>query len=214
MHKFEPVLRLPLMLAFVHAVSGRLPGLARATTPVAATRARLAVGVLLVAIMAAPAWLFTLRPGPGWDDVPQHWRAAMDWLGDEDPDARTLLLPATGFGDYTWGRTIDEPAQALASSPWAVRSQIPLGSEGNTRLMDAVEDALGDGRGSPALADFLARAGYRFLMLRNDIDQQTGNAPPMDVIRAGLARSAGVERVRSFGPLEIYQVAPGYRASP
>ncbi len=207
-HKFEPVLRLPLMLAFVHAVSGRLPGLTRATTPVAATRARLAVGVLLVAIMAAPAWLFTLRPGPGWDDVPQHWRAAMDWLGDEDPDARTLLLPATGFGDYTWGRTIDEPAQALASSPWAVRSQIPLGSEGNTRLMDAVEDALGDGRGSPALADFLTRAGYRFLMLRGDIDQQTGNAPPMDVIRAGLARSAGVERVRSFGPLEIYQVAP------
>ena len=206
-HKFEPVLRLPLTLAFVHAVSGRLPGIARAATPVAATRARLTVGVLLVAIMAAPAWLFTLRPGPGWDDVPQHWRSAMTWLGDKDPDARTLLLPATGFGDYTWGRTIDEPAQALASSPWAVRSQIPLGSEGNTRLMDAVEDALGDGRGSPALAGFLTRAGYRFLMLRGDIDQRTGNAPPMDVIRAGLARSTGVERVATFGPLEIYQVA-------
>jgi arabinofuranan 3-O-arabinosyltransferase len=206
-HKFEPVLRLPLMLAFIHAVTGRLPGIARASTPVAATRARLAVGVLLVAIMAAPAWLFTLRPGPGWDDVPQHWRSAMAWLGQEDQHARTLLLPATGFGDYTWGRTIDEPAQALAESPWAVRSQIPLGSEGNTRLMDAVEDALGDGRGSPALAGFLTRAGYRFLLLRNDIDRQTGNAPPVDVIRAGLARSTGVTRVRTFGPLEIYQVA-------
>ncbi len=206
-HKFEPVLRLPLMLAFIHAVTGRLPGIARAATPLAAARARLAVGVLLVAVMAAPAWLFTLRPGPGWDEVPQHWHSAMSWLGDEDPHARTLLLPATGFGDYTWGRTIDEPAQALARAPWAVRSQIPLGSEGNTRLMDAVEDALGDGRGSPALADFLSRAGYRFLLLRNDIDRQSGNPPPAEVIRAGLARSAGVERVRTFGPLEIYQVA-------
>jgi arabinofuranan 3-O-arabinosyltransferase len=206
-HKFEPVLRLPLMLAFAYAITGRLPGLARAATPVVATRARLAVGVLLVAVMAAPAWLFTLRPGPGWDDVPEYWRSAMTWLAEEDAHARTLLLPATGFGDYTWGRTIDEPAQPLARSPWAVRSQIPLGSEGNTRLMDAVEDALGDGRGSPALADFLARAGYRFLLLRDDIDRQSGNAPPTDVIRAGLDRSAGVSRVASFGPLEVYEVA-------
>ena len=86
-HKFEPVLRLPLMLAFVHAVTGRLPGLARAATPVVAMRARLAVGVLLVAVMAAPAWLFTLRPGPGWDEVPGYWRSAMTWLADRGPAA-------------------------------------------------------------------------------------------------------------------------------
>jgi arabinofuranan 3-O-arabinosyltransferase len=206
-HKFEPVLRLPLVLAFVHALTGRLPGLARAASPAAATRARLAIGVVLVALMAMPAWLFTLRPGPGWDDVPGYWRSAMTWLADEDPAARTLLLPATGFGDYTWGRTIDEPAQPLARSPWAVRSQIPLGSEGNTRLMDAVEDALGNGRGSPALARFLTRAGYRFLLLRDDIDRRGGGVPPADVIRAGLDRSAGVSRVASFGPLSIYQVS-------
>jgi arabinofuranan 3-O-arabinosyltransferase len=206
-HKFEPVLRLPLMLAFVHAVTGRLPGLARAATPVVAMRARLAVGVLLVAVMAAPAWLFTLRPGPGWAEVPGYWRSAMTWLADRDSSARTLLLPGTGFGEYTWGRTVDEPAQALARSPWAVRSQIPLGSEGNTRLMDAVEEVLADGRGSPALAPFLARGGYRFLLLRNDIDREATDAPPAHVIRAGLAGSAGVSRVVTFGPLEIYQVS-------
>jgi arabinofuranan 3-O-arabinosyltransferase len=206
-HKFEPVLRLPLMLAFVHAITGRLPGLARAATPVVATRARLAVGVALVVLMAAPAWLFTLRPGPGWDEVPSYWRSAMSWVADRDPHARTLLLPGTGFGEYSWGRTIDEPAQALATSPWAVRNQIPLGSEGNTRLMDAVEDVLADGRGSPALASFLHRGGYRFLLLRNDIDRAATDAPPADVIRAGLARSTGVTRVATFGPLEIYQVA-------
>jgi arabinofuranan 3-O-arabinosyltransferase len=206
-HKFEPVLRLPLMLAFTYAITGRLPGLARAASPVVATRARLAIGVVLVVVVAAPAWLFTLRPGPGWDEVPGYWRSAMTWLADRDAHARTLLLPGTGFGEYTWGRTMDEPAQALARSPWAVRSQIPLGSEGNTRLMDTVEDVLADGRGSPALAPFLSRGGYRFLLLRNDIDRQATGVPPAHVIRAGLAGSAGVTRVASFGPLEVYQVA-------
>ena len=217
-HKFEPVLRLPLTLAFTHAITGRLPGMARGTSALRATRARLTVAALLVAIMAAPAWLFTLRPGPGWSEVPDHWRAAMTWLGKTDPNARTLLLPGSGFGDYTWGRTVDEPAQALARSPWAVRSQIPLGSEGNTRIMDAVEDALADARGSPALAPFLARAGYRYLLLRNDIDQDGTDAPPPAALRAGLAGSDGLRRIADFGPavplpgvgrvpsIEIYEV--------
>lgn len=202
-HKFEPVLRLPLMLAFIHAVSGRL--VTRGPSAVLAVRVRVAVGFLLVLVMAAPAWLFTLRPGPGWDEVPGYWRAAMSWLGDTDRTARTLLMPASGFGEYTWGRTVDEPAQALARSPWAVRSQIPLGSEGNTRAMDAVEEALASGRGSAGLADFLARSGYRFLLLRNDIDQTATGAPPVSLLRAGLAGSPGISRVAGFGP----ELAPG-----
>ncbi|GGM73352.1 coagulation factor 5/8 type [Lentzea pudingi] len=202
-HKFEPGLRLPLMLAFMHAVSRvRIP--AAATTAVAG-KVRLAVGVLLVAVMAVPAWTLTLRPGPGWQEIPDYWRSAMTWLADNDPDARTLLLPGTGFGEYTWGKTVDEPAQALARSPWALRSQIPLGSEGNTRLMDAVEDALADGRGAPGLADFLARSGHRFLLVRNDIDRVATGAPPVTMMRDALARSAGIERVTTFGPV----VKPG-----
>jgi arabinofuranan 3-O-arabinosyltransferase len=205
-HKFEPGLRLPLMLAFTHAVSRvRFPAVA--ATAAVAGRVRLAVGVLLVVVMAAPAWTFTLRPGPGWQDIPDYWRSAMTWLADHDPDARTLLLPGTGFGEYTWGRTVDEPAQALARSPWALRSQIPLGSEGNTRLMDAVEDALADGRGAPGLADFLARSGHRFLLVRNDIDRLATSAPPVTALRDALARSAGIERVATFGP----EVRPGER---
>ncbi|MCT2582771.1 DUF3367 domain-containing protein [Actinophytocola sp. S1-96] len=198
-HKFEPVLRLPLMLAFTHALAGRLPGMARGTSALRATRARLTAGVLLVAVLAAPAWLLTLRPGPGWSEVPDHWRSAMSWVAERDAHARTLLLPASGFGDYTWGRTVDEPAQALARSAWAVRSQIPLGSEGNTRLMDAVEEALTNGRGSPALAEFLARGGYRFLLVRNDLDQRGADAPDPAALRAGLAGSPGLERVATFG---------------
>jgi arabinofuranan 3-O-arabinosyltransferase len=111
-----------------------------------------------------------------------------------------LLLPATGFGQYTWGRTVDEPMQALAEAPWAVRNQVPLGSEGNTRYMDAVYDSLADGRGSAGLADFLARGGYRFLLLRNDIAREPTGSPPLTVLRQALQGSPGIERVAQFGP--------------
>lgn len=200
-HKFEPVLRLPLALAFTYAVSGALPWLRGRISTVRASRIRLAAGFLVVLVMAAPAWLFTLRPGPGWDDMPGYWRSAMTWLGEADGSARTLLLPATGFGQYSWGgRTVDEPAQPLARAPWAVRSQIPLGTQGHTRVMDTVEDVLVSGRGSPALADFLARAGYQFLLLRNDIDRTGTGLPPIATLRAALADSPGITRVTTFGP--------------
>jgi arabinofuranan 3-O-arabinosyltransferase len=167
---------------------------------------RPALGLLLVLVMAAPAWLLNLRSGPGWDAVPGYWYDAFAYVGKADPDARTLLLPATGFGEYDWGRTVDEPAQAIARSPWAVRNQVPLGSEGNTRLMDSVDAALADGRGDPGLAALLARSGYRFLLLRNDIDRERNTAPPIATLRAGLAGSPGIAKAAEFGPLEVYEV--------
>ncbi|HEV7981187.1 alpha-(1-_3)-arabinofuranosyltransferase [Amycolatopsis sp.] len=198
-HKFEPVLRLPLMLAFVHGVSGSL-------VRKGASYWRPALGALLIVVIAAPAWLLTLRPGPGWDEVPGYWDDAMGWVAKAGGQDRTLMLPATGFGEYTWGRTVDEPAQSLATSPWAVRNQVPLGSEGNTRLMDSVDAALADGRGDPGLADLLARSGFRFLLLRNDIDRVKTNAPSVTTLRSGLAGSPGIAEAARFGPLEIFEV--------
>ncbi len=194
-HKFEPVLRVPLALGFAH---GAAVGFGRLGARRAWTRALPALA--LVVIAAAPAWLLILRPTPGWTDIPGYWRQAATWLGQQDPAGRTLMLPATGFGEYTWGRTVDEPLQALAQAPWAVRDQIPLGSEGNTRVMDAVEDMLDSGRGSAGLADFLARAGYRYLLLRNDIDRVRTGAPPIAVVRRALLDSPGIVPVRTFGP--------------
>ncbi|MET9224413.1 alpha-(1-_3)-arabinofuranosyltransferase [Lentzea sp. NPDC003310] len=199
-HKFEPVLRLCVVLGFVHGLHLSRPTGLRAAPEHWRRRARTGVALLLIAVVAAPAWLLTLRPGLGWSEVPAHWREAASWLAEKDGRARTLLLPATGFGQYTWGRTVDEPMQSLAESPWAVRNQVPLGSEGNTRYMDAVYDALADGRGSAGLADFLARGGYRFLLLRNDVAREQTGSPPLAVLRQALAGSPGVERVAEFGP--------------
>jgi arabinofuranan 3-O-arabinosyltransferase len=192
-HKFEPVLRLPIVLGLAHAASRRI-GLRRFRVPAAPV-----VAALLLAA-AAPAWLLLLRPGPGWSDVPAHWRQAASWLAAQDASARTLVVPGVGFAQNTWGRTVDEPIQPLAGAPWSTRNQIPLGSEGNTRVMDSVEAVLAQGRGSPGLSDFLARAGYRYLLVRHDIDRGATGAPPIAVVRRAVAGSPGLAPVASFGP--------------
>ncbi|MGN9767505.1 alpha-(1-_3)-arabinofuranosyltransferase domain-containing protein [Micromonospora sp. SD12] len=216
-HKLDPVLRLPLMLGFAHGVDAWVTRLHRAAgrrhpsgrlSP--RLRSLLFVPVLLLVLgAAAPAWLGQLRPGPGWSDLPPHWRAAATWLAERDALARTLMVPGSGFGQYEWGRSVDEPLQALAGAPWAVRHQIPLGSAGNTRMMDTVESVLAHGRGSAGLADFLARSGFRHLLLRNDIDRTQVDAPPVAALRQALAGSPGITRVATFGSTTTFGRTPG-----
>ncbi|MQA27128.1 MAG: DUF3367 domain-containing protein, partial [Micromonosporaceae bacterium] len=192
-HKFDPMLRLTLALGFAHGAGVAWPSVSR-------RRLELALTGLLVVAVAAPAWLLMLRPGPGWDEIPAYWKNASGWLAEHNPDHRTLLVPAMGFGEYEWGRTVDEPMQPLAESPWAIRNQIPLGSEGNTRFLDTVESALVNGRGSPALAAYLARAGVRHVLVRNDVYRAKLDAPSLQLIHSALAASPGIAPVRSFGP--------------
>ncbi|MER7334449.1 MULTISPECIES: alpha-(1-_3)-arabinofuranosyltransferase [unclassified Micromonospora] len=212
-HKLDPVLRLPLMLGFAHGVDAWVTRLHRATArrrPALRLRPLMFVPVLLLVLgAAAPAWLGQLRPGPGWSDLPPHWRAAATWLAERDALARTLVVPGSSFGQYEWGRSVDEPLQALAGAPWAVRHQIPLGSAGNTRMMDTVEAVLSHGRGSAGLADFLARSGFRHLLLRNDIDRTQVDAPPVAVLRRALAASPGIARVATFGGTSTFGRTPG-----
>ncbi|HEX2773287.1 MAG TPA: alpha-(1-_3)-arabinofuranosyltransferase family protein [Micromonosporaceae bacterium] len=192
-HKYEPVLRLPIVLGLAYAASQRI-ALRRIHVPAAPV-----VAALLVAA-AAPAWLLLLRPGPGWSEVPAYWRQAAGFLAAQDPTARTLVVPGAGFAQNTWGRTVDEPIQPLAEAPWSTRHQIPLGSPGNIRVMDTVEAVLAQGRGSPGLSDFLARAGYRYLLVRHDIDRPATGAPPIAVVRRAVSGSPGLAPVASFGP--------------
>ncbi|MBW6433815.1 DUF3367 domain-containing protein [Actinoplanes hulinensis] len=194
-HKFEPVLRLPIALGLAYLASKpftwRWPRLRVPASPVIA---------LLLVVAAAPAGMALLRPGPGWTEMPSHWRAAASWLADQNAQARTLVVPGSGFAQHTWGRTVDEPMQALAGAPWSTRNQIPLSSEGNIRVMDAVEAVLEQGRGSPALAEFLARSGYQYLLVRHDLDRAASGAPPIAVVRQAIAGSPGLDLAAEFGP--------------
>lgn len=209
-HKFDPVLRLPLTLGFTLAMA-RLPAAVRAVVQRVPgedgawlrARPRLAPIVAVLAMLGvltcatAPAWAGRLPNSGAFEDVPDWWEEAAVWLGSQD--GRTLLEPASGFGEYTWGRPWDEPLQGLATEPWAIRNAVPLGSPGLTRLLDAIESEIAAGRPAPDLAATLRRSGVRFVLLRNDL-AGTASATPAGVARSTLAHSPGLQVVATFGP--------------
>jgi arabinofuranan 3-O-arabinosyltransferase len=211
-HKFDPLVRLPFAVGLAHVVAilvsrasnGRLRSVTVHRAPSAArplmARAVFAIASVLVGASALPL-LTGLRPGPYWSAMPAYWQQAADFVADSPPGTRTLLLPASGFGRFTWGRTIDEPMQALSRSPWVVRNQVPFGADEAVRMLDAVDEVIGSGRGSPALAAYLARAGISRVLVRNDLDWRRTGAPRPSVVHQALDRSPGLSRVASFGPV-------------
>jgi arabinofuranan 3-O-arabinosyltransferase len=198
-YKFDAVLRLPLLLGLAHLVHRVAVRERRGLLPSGRRVGPLAVAALLL-LVATPAWAGTLRPGPGFPALPSWWSSAAGFAAADGIAGRTLVVPQATTGQYRWGRTIGEPLEALATSPWAVRDQVPLTQPGNTRLVDAVEGVLASGRGSVALATVLARSGVGQLVVRNDLNRRTSDTLPPVRVRQALERSPGMRLVRSFGP--------------
>ena len=197
-HKFDLILRLPLALGVGFALDA-LMGRAALRHPFGP---RVVAGAMTV-VVALGAWPMatgTLARDRSFAAIPDYWAEAAQWLGEESPDGRALVVPGASFGIYSWGRTQDEPLQPLATSPWAVRDAVPLSSAGNIRWLDAVQERLDSGRGSPRLADALARAGVEYVVVRNDIDRRRSATPRSVLIRQALVRSGGFTPVAGFGP--------------
>lgn len=199
-HKFDLILRLPLCLALVHA-------LAVIKVPVVRGMPWTRRGLVFTATcavlgVASPGLAGQLPAHGSFVGVPGYWKAAADWLAANDDGGRTLILPGSTFATSIWGDPHDEPIQALARTPWAIRSAVPLSSAGNIRMLNAVEAQLATGRGSPGLADFLARAGITRLLVRSDLasDGQVGATPRAVTVRAALADSPGLRPLQRFGP--------------
>lgn len=215
-HKFDPLVRLPLVLGLAHLVdtvlqrwesrkrSDMIAGATRSRWEAAGARvSHLAVvGLAVVAVVGAtqPAWTGRLAPGESFTEVPEYWREATAWVAQEDPQAQSLLLPGSEFGAYVWGTTQDEPMQPLATAPWAVRNAIPLAPVGNIRALDALEERLDRGLGSAGLGDYLRRLGVRFLVVRNDLEPSDDVVDPV-LVHQTLASTPGVSLARAFGPL-------------
>ena len=206
LHKFSPVVALPLAAGFAHS-STRLAVFARRTwergdrrTPVWARPVAAGLALLLLGVAAFPVISGRVATLGSFEDVPGYWRETADWLNENSDGERTLVLPGASFGEYEWGRTFNEPLQPLADNPWAVRDLIPLGSVGAVRLLDGVEELLTTGTRSPALAPYLARAGVRYVVVRNDLDVRRVTAPRPQIVRSVLADTPGIERVAAFGP--------------
>ena len=190
--KADPLLRLPLVLSLTftlsRAVALRIP-LLRGLTVVA---------VGLVLLSALPLLQGQGRPGPGFDAVPSWWKEAA--AATANTPGWTLVLPGAGSGQQTWGRTIDEPLQPLARGRWVVRSQVPLGGAGSTRVLDAVEAVLAGGIGSEQLAALLGRSGIGRLLVRNDLDTDVADGLSPTLVHSALEGSPGLTRVAAFGP--------------
>ncbi|HCT77330.1 MAG TPA: DUF3367 domain-containing protein [Micromonosporaceae bacterium] len=202
-HKFDVVIRLPLALGLAHFVGVFMAAAAqRPRSDRARLRALAATALALLAIfgVASPAMGGNLTARGKYVSVPAYWYQASDWLDKNLDEDRVLLVPGARFGDYRWGSTGDEVIQSLLDGRWGVRNAIPLAPPGTIRFLDAVDSAITTGSGSPGLADLLARAGIRYVLVRADIDYgKSGSAAPV-IVRQALARSPGLAPVIHFGP--------------
>lgn len=200
--KFTPLISFALSLGVVHLLAVvRVPRPAALPAAFSAGRVRaVAVGAaaMVVLLGALPLLRGQLVSTDGFAAVPAYWRAVVAYHDANAAAGRSLLVPGAAFGDYQWGRPEDEVLQALSDTPWGVRSLIPLGSAGATRLLDSIDGVIVRG-GSDALPEVLARAGVSELIVRNDLDWATWNAPRPGAVRSALVRS-GLVRVATFGP--------------
>lgn len=213
-HKFEPLVRLPLVLGLAHVLAAA-GSRARRSSPGISLRQRLQdgdhvahVGVLVLSVVAvagvaSPAIAGRLAPSDDFESVPGYWQQAVSWLGTTAhgaPDGTTaLLVPGSSFATYLWGTPEDEPAQAYGTAGWAVRNAVPLAPPGNIRMLDAVEVRLAAGRPSPGLSAYLRRAGVARLVVRNDL-RPSDDVPLPVLVHQAIEGSPGLTKVAEFGP--------------
>ena len=203
--KFSPLISLPLALGLTSLVStvsldgrgNRWPG------RFIRHRWRSLIGsiaVLAVVFAALPFWQQQLYPSGGFAAIPNYWSQAANWLDGHQGHQTALIVPGADQAEYSWGSPLDEPLSVLASTSVTVRSIIPFGSDGNTNMLSAVEDALATGTSQPGLAQYLSRSGIDFVVERNDLNlKATGAIPPAQVHQV-LSETLGLVQVAAFGP--------------
>lgn len=200
-HKFDPVVRIPVVLGFVHLLTVVLARVRESDDAEAVRWSTRAVAVVVTAAVAAavaPAWTARVAPPGSFLSVPDYWAEAADWLG-EQPDSTTLLAPATRFGDYLWGSTGDDVMQPLASSAWTSRLLVPLTPDGTVRLMDSITDQLASGSAATGLPATLSRAGIDHLLVRFDL-AEASDPERAELVWRTLRSTPGISLAETFGP--------------
>ncbi|MGA6203398.1 alpha-(1-_3)-arabinofuranosyltransferase [Nocardia testacea] len=211
-HKLEPLIRLPLVLGIAQLLARvPLPASVRPevwrpafTNPHRDRRVAVAMLVLAaLALSSSLAWTGKLAPRGAYGAVPAYWQQTADWLRANAADTRALVVPGAPFGSQVWGLTRDEPLQALAQTPWAVRDAVPLNPPGTIRAMDSVQRLIADGRPSDGLAATLRGQGIGVLVLRNDLDPDTSRSTRPLLAHNAVEGSPGLHKVAEFGrPVE------------
>jgi len=200
-HKADPLVRLPLAVGLAVTVERLAEVLARRRPGVRLAAA--AAGGLVLLVAVSPGLSGAIAPRGTFPDMARQWRQAGAWLSDHADAGRALVVPAASFGEYDWGRTIDEPIRPLSTADYAVRDAVPLTPAGTIRLLDAVEERLQTGRDLGGAVDVLRRVGIRHLVLRNDLDTASAGQPPVAYARSAIRSTPDVALARGFGPTRI-----------
>lgn len=212
-HKFDPVLRLPLVLGMAWALDRVLTAEPGTVRPRLERLAFTGMTLVTVAGAALPALSARLEPAGATLGVPGYWTEAADYLAAESDGGVALLAPGSTFGSYVWGTPRDEPMQWLADSRWAVRNVIPLAPTGGIRMLDEVERRFAQGDGSLGLTAYLRRAGVEHLVVRNDL-ATSDDVPDPVLVHQAIAESPGIVKAAEFGPRlggEAHLDTPGGR---
>ena len=214
LYKIEPAVAVTLALGCAHALSrwtrGELPRVHRVArgagqVPKSAAIAPLAA-LVLVGLAVPQLSGQVLQPG-SFSQVPAYWGQAAAFLAANSPRQTALVVPADAHGLYLWGDPIDDPLEPLASSPWAERALVPYGGAGSQVFLDTAEQAVESGQAVPGLPAYLARAGIRYVVVRNDLNPAVLGYISPQIVNETLALS-GFERVASYGPRIVS--APSY----
>jgi len=232
LHKFDPLVRLPLVAGVAVALQRvEWPGLSRERwrqwqhpeKNLAVPRA-IAVGLLL-AIVTATGWSGRIPTADAYRSVPSFWSDATQWLnanasgqgsGNASTPARTMILPEARFGRQTWGNTRDEPAQPWLDVPWVVRDSVPLVQPEAIRGLDGVQREVHSGAAIPSLAATLRNQGVGFVVVRSDLTVAADTPGPKAVLKT-LQRSGGFHEVATFGDeqqVRIFRVGDGDAGQP
>lgn len=196
-HKFDVVIRIPLVLGAAFAVAAAIERRPNDVDGVRRVGAAALVGAALLGA-TSPAWAGHLANRGSFEVTPTYWQQAADFL-DKNATGTSLLVPSSGFGDYLWGSTGDELMQPIARSPWAVRNSIPLTPAGTIRYLDSITSALDQARGSRWLATTLSRAGVEYLVVRNDLKNEVVDGRT-ELVYSTLRDTPGLTQVATFGP--------------
>jgi len=208
--KIDPVLRLPLAVGLAGALQ-QLSQFAHGRIRVRISWLATTAVALALMVTAQPLLALNLRT-PGWTKLPSYWTQTADYLAAQPGANAAWIVPGSSFALQTWGDTFDEPMSMVARSPWVSRSQVPLVPAASIRMLDSLESLIDTGSGSPRLGPMLARVGIGYVVVRHDLSTGLAEQPTTSLVSMALARSGGLERVRSFGTeglgpaIEVYKV--------
>lgn len=216
-HKFEPLIRLPLAIGFGYAMAA-LPVYVPRSLSIRVRAGSVQVRALALALVAvsgvgavaiAPALTGRTVPQTRSTNEPSWWRDAAAWLGRHSAAGRALVVPGAAQPAYVWGSPRDDALQPVASSAWTVRDAAPMTQPGYVRLLNAIETILAGGVADKELSPLLVRAGIGYVVVRNDLDTAASGTTPLPYVRATLADSPGLRPAARFGPDLVAPADPG-----